>query len=151
VPRLRRSLRQERTREKRREKKDSPRQIDLPLIVSRSQKIKLTCYCKSKGKRKRARFIVPLRKKRPRQKQIPHSVRDDKKKERGKSRFIAKISDGAEFVLGGASVQEQRDFSLYRPTDSQERIGKRKHWPIPFEMTGGGAGGRCEETAARRD
>jgi len=73
------------------------------------------------------------------------------KKGMRKSRFTAKISDGAEFVLGGASVQEQGDFSLHKPTDSQERIEKRKRWPIPFEMTGGGAGGRCEETAAGRD
>ena len=32
-----------------------------------------------KGQR-RARYIVPLLKKRPRQKQIPHCVRDDRKK-----------------------------------------------------------------------
>ncbi len=35
------------------------------------KKIKLTSYCKSKGKRKRPRYIVPLLKRRPRQKQVP--------------------------------------------------------------------------------
>ena len=108
-----RLLTEKKKKEKKESKKDSEGQFDFRLIVSRSQKIKLTCYCKSKGKRKRARYIVPLLKKHPRQKQIPRCVRGDgEKRKRGssrsltpfgmtkkgkrKSRFIAKIGDGAE-------------------------------------------------------
>jgi len=34
--------------------------------------------------------------------------------------------------------EEKRDFSLRRPTVSQERSGKKKRRPAPFEMTCGG-------------
>jgi hypothetical protein len=37
-------------------------------------------------------------------------------------------------------VQEKRDFSLRKPTDSQERIGKKKGRLAPFEMTVWGVG-----------
>src|SRR5437763_2555283 len=31
--------------------------------------------------------------------------------------------------------RSKRDFSLRKPTDSRERIGKREGWLVPFEMT----------------
>jgi len=32
-------------------------------------------------------------------------------------------------------AKEKRDFSLRKPTNSQERVGKKKSRPAPFEMT----------------
>jgi hypothetical protein len=39
---------------------------------------------------------------------------------------------------GRKQVEEKRDFSLRRPTLSQERKGKKRRRPAPFEMTGEG-------------
>ena len=53
------------------------------------------------------------------QKSRPYTGKAQVKK-REKSSFMAKIGDGAGVVLGGASIQEQRDLSLHEPTDSSE-------------------------------
>ncbi|SRR5260370_6423786 len=45
--------------------------------------------------------------------------------------------------------EEKRDFSLRRPTASQERSGKKKRRPAPFEMTGGGDGAGRRIAGAR--
>ncbi len=51
-----------------------------------------------------------------------------------------------------ATVEEKRDFSLRKPTASQERSGKKKHRLAPFEMTAGWggafAGAKREEKAS---
>src|SRR6266436_1732160 len=117
--------------------KEEEGQFDFRLIVSRSEKIKLTCYCKSKGKRKRARFIVSLLKKRPRQKQIPHSVRDDKKGKEEKADSSRK------------SAMAQRSEPAKKRRFRNDKFGNwddgRREWPRS-QRTGRRAGRRGTAT-----
>jgi hypothetical protein len=54
----------------------------------------------------------------------------------------ASLPDGFITLLLNVSIvphclKRKRDFSLRRPTHSQERMRKKKHRPAPFEMTEG--------------
>jgi hypothetical protein len=44
--------------------------------------------------------------------------------------------------------EEKRDFSLRKPTNSQERVGKKKRRLAPFEMTGGSRGPKGKKVSA---